>query len=304
MLHEFRLPVSIFLGGLVLLLLLIPTGLDAYIAETVIVLKGDWAWFLRQHAALPMTLISLAALGFLLLPWIRRRFPETRHLAVVWLLTMLLGGGLLNQVIVQEVVDRPRPRESVLVADEGAARLSGHSFPSGHATLGFMFMAPFFVWRHARPLWARFALISGLLAGLVVGLARMALGAHYLTDILWAGIIVAISAWFFNRYIPRKDVPTWLTLGILLTAVGALILGNRFDVTLRYNVPFQRVDLPCDLEEQSGDEHLVSVHVEGYGAPLSQLLLYADDGVVKLQRWRGLYHSLSCEGTVTKPLDN
>ncbi len=303
MLHHFRLPAAIFLGSLCLTLIIIATGLDVILAHQAVLLKGDWAWFWRQHAAWPLIIVSTGALVFLIIPPCRRRWPALRHLAVVWLLTALLGGGLLNQVILQELADRPRPRDTILAQDAPPAGLSGHSFPSGHATLGFMFMTPYFVWRSSRRRWAYVFLAGGLLAGGFVGLARMALGAHYLTDLIWAGVIVALSAWFFDRYLPRRDVPTWLTLGILLVALLALVLGNRFKLNLAYQQPFEQVELPCRLTmiqptDNTDTAPSVQIRLTGYGAPLSQLLLYADEGTVRLQRWRGLYHGLSCEGEV------
>ncbi len=58
---------------------------------------------------------------------------------------------------------------------------------SGHAALAFWVTAFAFLFPvgQRRPL-----LVMGVVFGLLMGLARMAEGAHFLSDILFAGIIV------------------------------------------------------------------------------------------------------------------
>jgi membrane-associated PAP2 superfamily phosphatase len=54
-------------------------------------------------------------------------------------------------------------------------------------------MAPFFVLRRRAPGWARKALVAGVLYGLMMGLARMIQGGHYLTDVIWSGVLVYMT---------------------------------------------------------------------------------------------------------------
>ena len=66
----------------------------------------------------------------------------------------------------------------------------GHCFPAGHASTGFSLLAFYFVGRARRdPRLARAGLALGLGAGLVLGVGRMAQGAHFLTHVLWAGVV-------------------------------------------------------------------------------------------------------------------
>jgi lipid A 4'-phosphatase len=37
---------------------------------------------------------------------------------------------------------------------------------------------------------------TGILGGLAIGLARMSVGAHWLSDVLWAFPITLLSSWF------------------------------------------------------------------------------------------------------------
>ena len=64
---------------------------------------------------------------------------------------------------------------------------ASYSYPSGHATLAMAFYGAwaFFIWRSPLPGFFRF-LICVALAALIVGIgwSRLALGAHYLADVL------------------------------------------------------------------------------------------------------------------------
>lgn len=76
----------------------------------------------------------------------------------------------------------------------------GVCFPAGHASAGFVWVIWGLALRSAYPTLARKALIFGLSAGALMGLGRMAQGAHFLSHVLW-------SAWF-----------AW-SLGLLMAAL-------------------------------------------------------------------------------------
>jgi len=66
----------------------------------------------------------------------------------------------------------------------------GHCFPAGHAATGFCLMAFYFIgWSARNPALARAGLATGLLAGLGLGFGRMMQGAHFLSHVLWSGIV-------------------------------------------------------------------------------------------------------------------
>jgi hypothetical protein len=66
----------------------------------------------------------------------------------------------------------------------------GKSFPCGDAAVGFALGAFGCVLRRRRPAAARIAVAAAVLAGLAIGTARIAAGAHFLSDVLWAGFLV------------------------------------------------------------------------------------------------------------------
>jgi membrane-associated phospholipid phosphatase len=107
----------------------------------------------------------------------------------IWVTAVALGGVQLLVFSLKQLVGRPRPAAALAVAPT-----TGYSFPSGHSTssfVAFTVLAGLSMTVVAGRL-ARTAV--WLLAGLLVvgvGLSRMYLGVHYLTDVLGAWILAA-----------------------------------------------------------------------------------------------------------------
>ncbi len=148
-----------------------------------------------------------------------RRWPALRPWrtgAGALLLTLLLGPGLLVNGVFKDHWGRPRPRQ---VAELGGDRpyapplqphfgAGGRSFPSGHASVGFSLLALWLAWRRRRPRLARAMLALALALGGLTGVARMAAGGHFLSDVLWAGLLTALAAvvgvWLAERWWPPQ----------------------------------------------------------------------------------------------------
>jgi len=164
-------------------------------------LGPSWLEFLaRDITALGGTavlvLVSLAALGFLLL---NRRWG-----AAIFLGLSMAGGTLLSNAL-KSIFDRPRPD---LVPH--AVEVSSASFPSGHAmlsavaylTLGALVaeVLPERRFRIYLLLWAVFLT-------LLVGTTRVYLGVHWPTDVLagwcigaaWALTCASVAYWMQRR---------------------------------------------------------------------------------------------------------
>ena len=129
--------------------------------------------------------IGIALVGIIaLLVWKRS------WLAVGTLIVAVPGGMLLNELLKLEV-HRVRPFFADPFGD-----WSGYSFASGHtigATLLYgqlaLLILPFIKTRQGRVL----TLVATTLLVLLVGFTRIALGAHYFTDVI--GAIVLGTAW-------------------------------------------------------------------------------------------------------------
>ncbi|MBT0963393.1 phosphatase PAP2 family protein [Denitromonas iodatirespirans] len=130
------------------------------------------------------------------------------------------------------LLDEPRPQD-VLATDslqQIGVTLSGHSFPSGHTATAFTLIA---AWILTTPACRRaLPAILLLLAGALVGLSRIAVGAHWPGDVL-AGAAVGwlcgtIGAGLASRW------PLWRSRRALLALVAAGIvvcLARVFVVT-------------------------------------------------------------------------
>jgi len=74
------------------------------------------------------------------------------------------------------------------------------SFVSGEASSAYAMLAP----AVALPApWRYYGIGAALLYGTTIGVLRMALGAHFLTDVLFAGILTAFIVWFLHGLLYR-----------------------------------------------------------------------------------------------------
>ncbi len=127
----------------------------------------------------------------------RRRLQWLGLSRVQWLflfLVMALGPGISVNVA-KNYFHRPRPIETVqfggtqaYVAPLERGTESGQSFFSGHATSGFYFCAFGLIERRHRK--RRYAF--GLLLGSAIGLSRIMMGAHFLSDILFSAVFMLL----------------------------------------------------------------------------------------------------------------
>ncbi len=119
-------------------------------------------------------------------------------------LGMAIPGGMLLNILMKTATHRARPFPSSPYIDVG-----GYSFPSGHtmaATLLYGVLAIFVIsmlkGRHSRFL----TTVTAAILVVVVAFSRVALGAHYVTDVL-AAMITGIIWLYFSLGAVRKIMP-------------------------------------------------------------------------------------------------
>lgn len=124
------------------------------------------------------------------LRWLQRHRAPIGFLFVA----LVLAPGLTVHTFKNEW-PRPRPRDSQPFQGEYEFRRLGElaggcqrncSFPSGHAAFGAYLAAPAFIHRRRRYTWA----LVGVGGALLVGLARIAVGGHWFSDVLFSYWIV------------------------------------------------------------------------------------------------------------------
>lgn len=112
-------------------------------------------------------------------------------------LTLALGPGVLINAVLKPNVARPRPYQTTTFGGEerfayaGTISLKGsRSFPSGHASMGFFFMTPALLFYRKRPGLAAVVFGLGLSYGTLIGVARIAQGAHFTSDVVGSALVV------------------------------------------------------------------------------------------------------------------
>lgn len=167
-------------------------------SQTPITLLYD---FLRY---LPYVLVPVLLLAML---WTLYRFglKSFQSRATIFLfLSLLIGPGFLVHTVFKESFDRARPRQVQEFAGEKqftpAFAISNScdrrcsSFQSGHAAMGFWFMAWAWVYRRRSLFWL------GLVIGVAASFGRITQGGHFLSDTLFAGF----TCYFVCRYLSWK----------------------------------------------------------------------------------------------------
>jgi undecaprenyl-diphosphatase len=113
---------------------------------------------------------------------------QRRWGAAVSLILVVVGAQVLNNILKDAFQrERPTPVTGLISAQQ-------FSFPSGHAMVAaafYLFLA-YMAWRLLRVNWQRGLMVASLvLLVLLIGLSRLYLEAHYLTDVI-AGFIAGV----------------------------------------------------------------------------------------------------------------
>jgi lipid A 4'-phosphatase len=170
------------------------------------VIEGTVPWIVRA-------MIVLAVIAAAWLVVFRRPLWRLDRKALIFVVAATaLGPGLIANTVLKDHWGRARPSQ---VAEFGGARQftpaplpaaqckRNCAFVSGHAALGFSLVS----FALLLPLgWRRkTAIAAALLFGALVGLARIAAGGHFLSDVVYAGLIVCAASWLLYRWIVLRD---------------------------------------------------------------------------------------------------
>ncbi len=187
---------------------------DRAVARLVISPENKWfgtytfPWnFLYKYAAVPGFLMAGIGLLIFLVGFILKFLGQFRGPALFLVLLLLLGPGLVVNVIFKDNLGRARPRELKEFGGKYEYTEIWHpgktgknsSFPSGHASVAFYLMAPWFILRTRKKVFALVFLSSGLTYGIIIGAARILQGGHFLSDVMWAGGFVYLVGLLLSR---------------------------------------------------------------------------------------------------------
>ncbi len=208
------LPAGVLLLGLLLSIPFWLTDLDVQVARLVQAWNLDHggaqqdAWWWRLPYQLPTVLVAAMILGALtaIIRGLRRRSSDLVRQGVYVLLVLTLGCGVLVNVILKDHWGRPRPRDTVAFGGSEAyvppwiiTDGNGKSFPSGHVAVPAATLGLWMLWRRRRPRLARWCLAGSLMLTAWVGAVRMLALGHWLSDVLWATVLMFVVAALLHR---------------------------------------------------------------------------------------------------------
>lgn len=300
---------------------------------------GDNSWrigddpfwkFIYNYSTIPAAIVILLSLAALGVGFWHKLFRPWQKVFLFLILSGFIGPGLITNLILKDYWHRPRPRE--LVEFNGWSQFQpiltyqasneGRSFPCGHATMGFYFLAGYFLLRRHSPDAAATVGFGSICFGTVIGIARMAQGAHFFSDVLWAAAI----CWFvplllyyalrldrslvFTRPISISKIPLWqklLWVSGIITVVVAVLLGTPYSSKVEYHARGDlkeekglRMHVVLDqgnVEITPGDSVQIQSSVNGHGMPTSRLArLFSDKSqesgryIIYAERMIGWFH--------------
>ena len=170
-----------------------------------------WVQHTREAARVLITLIVLPAFVAVLgkLIWPRRHMLIEARAALFLIATLALGPGLLTNVILKDHWGRPRPIDVQQFGgdyrftswwDPRGDCPDNCSFIAGEPSGAFWTLAPAAL---AGPELLPLAYAAALAFGVGVGVLRVAAGAHFFSDVVFAGVFTYLLIWLIYGLIYR-----------------------------------------------------------------------------------------------------
>lgn len=143
-----------------------------------------------------LALLTLLVFGFLYLQKLHR---------AAWLTLISAGSGAIMGTLLKWLIGRPRPTEVPHLME-----VSTLSFPSGHSMMSavvYLTLGALLARLVARPGLKVYVILSAVLVTVLVGVSRVYVGVHYVTDVLagWtAGTVWATLCWLVAYQLQRR----------------------------------------------------------------------------------------------------
>ncbi len=278
---EFYLPLFLLVFGTIIALL---TDIDLKVAGLFFDSQSG-KWFLlktplvefgnRLGPKIAMIFALLAVIG-LLISFVNPKFIKHRAVFLFVFLCYLIGPALIVNGVLKDSWNRPRPREIVnfdgnykyvKVLVPGSREFKGKSFPSGHASAGFILVLFYFLFKKRSTKCAIAALLIALAFGIYLSIIRLASGAHFISDTLWAfGICWFVSYFLYYRWylsylkkpkrIYKESRKRWsVLLGGLLTLTLVAFFPFLLSEDFYDKYPLLTIPIPKDIK---------TIEVSGY----------------------------------------
>ena len=169
--------------------------------ETLLNIDGGLLLLIQDYARNPILdriMIFITTLGNGGMIWIAATvilmIPKKPRKVGIMSAVALLGSLLINNHLIKNIVQRPRPFVTFTDLQIIIPTPSEFSFPSGHTSSSFAAASVFYT-----HLPKKIGVPAIVLAGLI-GLSRLYVGVHYPTDVI-AGIFMGIFLGYLAKYI-------------------------------------------------------------------------------------------------------
>jgi lipid A 4'-phosphatase len=203
-----------------------------------------WAW-LHAYGTIPGLILTLGALAVWLTGLYVPGLQAWRRPCLLVVLTTVIGAGLLVNAVLKQYWGRPRPDQTIEFGGKWEYRPifspgtpgQGASFPCGHCTMGFVFLA-MMGFRRQKKVLAVGGAAAGMVLGVFLSAARIVQGAHFLSDTIWSLGIITITFTVFDAYLPlageasrtvggpmNRSRRIWITTAAV---IGALLMTGGF----------------------------------------------------------------------------
>lgn len=181
-------------------------------AENAFPLRSTaWIRHTRDLAQIILIALSLPAVIALVLKLLLPHRPMliAGRAAVFLIVTLILGPGLLVNALLKEHWPRPRP---VAVSEFGGRQQftawwdprgdcpRNCSFVSGEGSSAFWTIAPAIV---TPPAWRATAVAAAVVYAATLSSLRLAVGAHFFTDLVFAAFFTFLIIWIVYRWLYR-----------------------------------------------------------------------------------------------------
>jgi len=172
-----------------------------YNAESGFQLRGDPFWISVRKAGLLITRLAVVALVLVLVAkfFVPRLVAWARPSHWLFLVTTLaLGPGLLVNLILKEIVGRPRPFRTDLFAGDAPYVApwvfsdycaKNCSFVSGEAAASFWWVALAFI---VPQRWRLMTALITVIYAAIMSVNRIAFGGHFLSDVVLAWLLMLL----------------------------------------------------------------------------------------------------------------
>ncbi len=143
----------------------------------------------------------------------------------------------------------------------------GHSFPSGHASIGFYLFVLFFIFRKKNPKLAYGSLLFALLFGILVGIIRIVQGGHFASDVMWAAGFVYLSSLIFYKIYRLDAEPFWsknplIKVNRIAFSFAIIIPISFYFILMMGFMRYPKLDRPLVQRKLANQFHTVIPDIE------------------------------------------